>query len=173
MKERSLMMKIRYQLLIAENLSVDTFRNGDPIPEAKTDEEWVKAGENEQPAWCWSTDDPEKRKEYGKLYNWFSVNDPRGLAPQGCRIPTDKELGGLIRYYSPHSELNFPMAGYRHFSSGSLNVVGSNGLYWSGTADGAFARHLVFFETESDWYMLSANRASGFSVRCLKDDISD
>ena len=40
---------------MAENLSVDTFRNGDPIPEAKTDEEWEEADENGEPAWLKSS----------------------------------------------------------------------------------------------------------------------
>ncbi|MBM3419338.1 MAG: hypothetical protein FJY17_10525, partial [Bacteroidetes bacterium] len=38
------------QVWMAENLNVAKFRNGDPIPHAKTDDEWEKAGENEQPA---------------------------------------------------------------------------------------------------------------------------
>ena len=28
---------------------------------------------------------------YGKLYNWYAVNDPRGLAPKGYHIPKDAE----------------------------------------------------------------------------------
>jgi hypothetical protein len=40
------------QVWMTKNLNVDKFRNGDPIPEAKTNEEWIKAGENKQPAWC-------------------------------------------------------------------------------------------------------------------------
>jgi hypothetical protein len=35
---------------MAENLNVDRFRNGDPIPHAKSDAEWKAAGENQQPA---------------------------------------------------------------------------------------------------------------------------
>ena len=31
------------QTWMSENLNVSTFRNGDPIPEAKTNEEWKKA----------------------------------------------------------------------------------------------------------------------------------
>ena len=79
------------QVWMTENLNVDKFRNGDPIPEAKTYEEWKKAGENKQPAWCNYKNDPANGEKYGKLYNWFAVNDPRGLAPKGCHIPSDKE----------------------------------------------------------------------------------
>jgi uncharacterized protein (TIGR02145 family) len=41
------------QTWMAENLNVSTFRNGEVIPEAKTAEEWKRAGENKQPAWCY------------------------------------------------------------------------------------------------------------------------
>jgi len=40
------------QTWMKENLNVSRFRNGDLIPEVKTDEEWEKAGEMKQPAWC-------------------------------------------------------------------------------------------------------------------------
>ena len=40
------------QVWMTKNLAVSTFRNGDPIPQAKTDAEWEAARENEQPAWC-------------------------------------------------------------------------------------------------------------------------
>lgn len=73
---------------MSENLNVSTFRNGDPIPEAKTNEEWKNAGENMQPAWCYYDNDPKNGAKYGKLYNWFAVNDSRGLAPEGWHVPT-------------------------------------------------------------------------------------
>jgi uncharacterized protein (TIGR02145 family) len=162
------------QVWMAENLSVDKFRNGDPIPEVKTDEEWVKAGENEQPAWCWSTDDPEKRKEYGKLYNWFSLNDPRGLAPQGYRIPTDDELEELIVEgedygdgdieYILKPEIDLPLAGTRQ---GSRYGFGTYGGCWSSTVSMVFSRYLYFDSSLA--YVNTSLRSEAHSVRCLKD----
>jgi uncharacterized protein (TIGR02145 family) len=76
---------------MAENLNVSTFRNGDPITETKTQEEWEKAGKEGKPAWCYYDNDPKNGAKYGKLYNWYAVNDPRGLAPAGWHIPTDTE----------------------------------------------------------------------------------
>jgi uncharacterized protein (TIGR02145 family) len=86
------------QVWMTKNLNVDKFRNGDPIPEAKTDEEWKKAGENKQPAWCYYDNDPANGAKYGKLYNWYAVNDPRGLAPEGWKIPSHDDWGLLIDY---------------------------------------------------------------------------
>jgi uncharacterized protein (TIGR02145 family) len=76
---------------MSENLNVDKFRNGDPIPHAKTDEEWEKAGENGEPAWCYYNNNPDNGDRYGKLYNWYAVNDPRGLAPEGWKIPLNED----------------------------------------------------------------------------------
>jgi uncharacterized protein (TIGR02145 family) len=84
-------VKIGTQTWMVENLNVSTFRNGDPIPEAKTNEEWEKAGKNKQPAWCYYDNDPKNGAKYGKLYNWFAVSDPRGLAPAGWHVPSDTE----------------------------------------------------------------------------------
>ena len=78
---------------MTKNLDVSTFRNGDPIPEAKTDEEWKRAVELKQPAWCYY--DNEK---YGKLYNWYAVIDTRGLAPSGYHVPSDVEWTILTDY---------------------------------------------------------------------------
>ncbi len=91
-------VKIGKQVWMIKNLDVDTFRNGDAIPEAKTDEEWVRAGEESKPAWCYYENDPKNGKKYGKLYNWYAVVDPRGLAPKGWHIPSDAEWSSLINY---------------------------------------------------------------------------
>ncbi len=86
------------QKWMTKNLNVDKFRNGDPIPHAKTNEEWKKAGENSQPAWCYYNNDPANAEKYGKLYNWYAVSDPRGLGPKGFHIPTDDEWTTLINF---------------------------------------------------------------------------
>jgi uncharacterized protein (TIGR02145 family) len=101
------------QVWMSENLNVDKFRNGNPIPQAKTDEEWLKAGKNGKPAWCYYNNDPENGMKYGrlyddtangdkygKLYNWFAVNDLRGLAPVGWHIPSDEEWTQLTNQLS-------------------------------------------------------------------------
>jgi len=86
------------QVWTTKNLDVATFRNGDAIPQAKTDEEWEAAGENKQPAWCYYENNTANGTKYGKLYNWYAVNDYRGLAPTGYHIPTDDEWTVLSTY---------------------------------------------------------------------------
>jgi len=79
------------QVWMTENLNVDTFRNGEAIPHVKTNEEWIKAGENKQPAWCYCDNDPANGAKYGKLYNWYAVANARGLCPAGWHVPSDDE----------------------------------------------------------------------------------
>ena len=79
------------QVWTTKNLDVATFRNGDAIPQAKTNEEWKAAGENKQPAWCYYENNTANGTKYGKLYNWYAVVDYRGLAPAGWHVPTDQE----------------------------------------------------------------------------------
>jgi uncharacterized protein (TIGR02145 family) len=83
---------------MAVNLDVDHFRNGDRIPEAKTKEEWKYAGERGLPAWCYYDNDPANGRVYGKLYNIYAVNDPRGLAPEGWHMTSDREWDVLMDY---------------------------------------------------------------------------
>ncbi|MFM7681572.1 MAG: FISUMP domain-containing protein [Bacteroidota bacterium] len=76
------------QKWMAENLNTERFLNGEKIQEVKTLEEWKVAINEKRPAWCYYNFDTTNSKAYGKLYNWYAVNDPRGLAPEGWKIPS-------------------------------------------------------------------------------------
>jgi uncharacterized protein (TIGR02145 family) len=91
------------QTWMAENLNVASFRNGDPIPEAKTKEEWDKATAEGKPAWCYYNNDTANGKIYGKLYNFHAVDDTRGLAPKGWHVPSDSEFTILTDYLGGES----------------------------------------------------------------------
>jgi uncharacterized protein (TIGR02145 family) len=91
-------IKIGSQVWMTKNLNVDTFRNGDKLPEAQTNEEWESAGKNKQPAWCYYDNETKNGAKYGKLYNWYAVNDPRGLAPIGWHVPSEDEWITLTEY---------------------------------------------------------------------------
>jgi len=70
-------IKIGSQIWSAENLDTGFFRNGDKIHEASTFREWVQAGNNKQPAYCFPRN--EYNSGYGRLYNSYALLDPRGL----------------------------------------------------------------------------------------------
>jgi len=86
------------QVWMTANLNLSYFRNGDAIPESKTKEEWIAAGKLGKPTWCHYGNDPKNDEKYGKLYNWYAVSDPRGLAPNGWKIPEFEDLNLLDTY---------------------------------------------------------------------------
>jgi uncharacterized protein (TIGR02145 family) len=175
------------QVWMSENLNVDKFRNGDPIPQAKTDEAWKAAGKNKQPAWCYYDNDPANGARYGKLYNWFAVNDPRGLAPNGYHIPTDAEWTKLTHYLAGgaagtkmkstsgwdkgtnSSGFSGLPAGFRG-SSGSFLSISYDAPWWSSTeysTDNAWAHYLS--NNDGSVGRNYSSKERGLSVRCLRD----
>ena len=38
---------------------------------------------------------------YGRLYNWYAVDDARGLCPSGWHVPTDGEWTDLEDFITP------------------------------------------------------------------------
>ena len=185
-------VKIGSQEWMVENLNLDHFQNGDIIPEAKTKEEWVKAGENKFPAWCYYKNNPSNGEKYGKLYNWFAVNDPRGLAPEGWHVPTDAEWTVLTDYLGAngHSDeivdvlkatsgwdddgngtddygwLGLP-GGIRR-SAGHFLYIGRGGSWWSSSeSKKGFSWHRYF--SSSGVYFYEHLHQHGYSVRCLRD----
>ncbi len=85
------------QAWMIKNLNIKNFRNGDPIKEASNEEKWEEALTTETPAWCYYDDDPINGDEYGLLYNYFAINDKRGLAPDGWGIPDEKDFKNLTK----------------------------------------------------------------------------
>ena len=157
------------------NLEVTTFRNLDPIMEAKTDEEWIRAGQQGIPAWCYYENDSKYNYYYGKLYNWHAVNDKRGLAPEGYRIPTIKELDALT--ISP--DYMFPGGSRTHVEDidGNTHIlfdgIREMGLFWSSSED-KDDKELAwykYFDTYCDTdSQIDVNYKSvGASVICIKD----
>ena len=174
------------------NLDVATLRNGDVIPQAKTDEEWKAAGENKQAAWCYYDNDPKNGAKYGKLYNWYAVNDARGLAADGWHVPTDQEWTVLSTFLGGADVAGKKMKS----SSGWLkNGNGTNSSGFSGLPGScrcpigySFNDDFVDWWSSSDRYGDESNanfvqltsynsflsriytaKYDGFSVRCVKD----
>ena len=97
-------VKIGNYFWMVENLNVLTFRNGDPITEAKSDDDWERASNEGKPAWCYYNNDSKDGKKFGKLYNWYAVNDPRGLAPVGWHISKKNEWKEIEKNLGEGSE---------------------------------------------------------------------
>ncbi|MCX6170293.1 MAG: fibrobacter succinogenes major paralogous domain-containing protein [Ignavibacteriales bacterium] len=178
-------VKIGKQEWSVENLNVDRFRNGDLIPEAKTTEEWMASGENGKPAWCYYENDNEKGKKYGKLYNWYAVNDKRGMAPEGWHIPTITELKTLVTTVNNNSNVlkeigqytgtntsgfSALLAGYRE-PHGNFTVFGEYTGFWSSTEhyNVTNAYYVYLWGNDNNINLFYSTKEYGFSVRCLKN----
>ncbi len=171
------------------NLDVITFRNGDTIPEARTVEEWVAAGKAGRPAWCYYNNDTVAGGKYGKLYNWYAVNDPRNLAPEGWEIPGNEDWTKLVYFLGGSQVAGLKMkstigwsegnngtnesgftglpGGYR-VENGTFINAGKIGIWWSSSA-GHSSSAYDYYLFMSPGLGRSTNLASrGESVRCLK-----
>jgi uncharacterized protein (TIGR02145 family) len=134
-------IRIGTQEWMKENLNVSTFRNGDPIPEAKTNEEWKRAGESKKPAWCYYQNDPANGAKYGKLYNWYAVVDSRGIAPEGYHVPSNDEWGELEDFLGGYNASQDKMKSTFGWKESELSGNGSNSSGFSGHPGGN--RHIM------------------------------
>jgi len=109
------------------NLEVTTYRNGDPIPEITDPIEWAASTTG---AWCYYDNDPANGAIYGKLYNWYAVNDPRGLAPVGYHIPTITEWDTLQNYLGGNLVAGFALkeTGTTHWSPPNAGTTNNSGF---------------------------------------------
>jgi uncharacterized protein (TIGR02145 family) len=88
-------VKIGDQWWIAGNLKVTHYRNGDPISNVTDGGDWSGLTSG---AYCDYDNDSDTAEIYGRLYNWYAVNDSRSIAPEGWHVPTDEEWKQLEMY---------------------------------------------------------------------------
>ena len=187
-------VKIGTQNWMTTNLAVTHYRNGDKIPQVKTKAAWHALTTG---AWCWYNNDSATGAVYGKLYNWYAVNDPRGLAPTGWHVPSDLEwdtlsaylghnAGGKLKdtgtieagtglWYAPNAgatnKTGFTgLPGGFRSSNGSFYYIGNNGYWWSSAESNTInAWNCILNYTIGNIYRNTSHKRLGFSVRCLRD----
>jgi uncharacterized protein (TIGR02145 family) len=77
---------------MTENLKVTHYTNGEPILNVINDSEWIGAGS----AYCNYDNDEENADVYGNLFNWFSIEDERGICPEDMQVPNDEDWQELV-----------------------------------------------------------------------------
>jgi len=205
-------VQIADQCWFAENLRTTAYVDGTFIPGGLTAEEWVSAtsgatavyGEGSSPCNNYSPeinscDEAQSLAEYGRLYNWYAVDDARGLCPSGWHVPTDGEWTELEDYITsqgfPGTEgtalkstsgwfnngngtndfgFSAPPGGYRREVNdvGDFSNAGGSGFWWSSSQQGSCANcywYRALGSGYSDIYRNSSDPRNGASVRCLKD----
>ena len=184
------------QTWIQSNLNVAHYRNGDIIPQVTDLTQWATLTTG---AWCYYNNDPANGAIYGKLYNWYAVIDPRGIAPQGWHVPSNNEwtilsncLGGdnisgekmkeigTVHWTNPNIATN--SSGFSALPGGQITnsggiigfySIGTNGKWWSSTQIPPITYEAWYCGLENSYINLfrvsNSNSFDAFSIRCIKD----
>ena len=201
------LVQIGDQCWFAENLRTTTYLNGDVIPAGLTDAEWESTtsgaiavyGDGSSACFNGSPDidacdETQSLAEYGRLYNWYAVDDARSLCPSGWHVPTDGEWTDLEDFITTQGfsgtegaalkstygwngggtgtdDFGFSAlpGGCRRYYDGAFDNAGYYGYWWSSSPSGggAWYRYLSSYNPVIT-RDLSTPRL-GFSVRCLRD----
>jgi uncharacterized protein (TIGR02145 family) len=211
-------VKIGNQIWMAENLKVTHYRNGDPIPQLKSDSmaKFIIAGltdvlaNQKESEWKYLKTgihcvyDNSERIDghvatFGRLYNWYVVNDSRDIAPNGWHVPSDADWQTLIDYLggnklaggkmkdsgisfwvSPNtgatneSSFSARPGGTRSYSSGNYVNLGQVAYFWSTVENDSnhISYQTLSFKHAGIYNSLDSGqeyRRYCFSVRCVKD----
>jgi uncharacterized protein (TIGR02145 family) len=186
-------VQIGNQCWTKENLKTTKFADGSVIPNVTSDDAWINLS---SPAWCNYENNASNGNTYGKLYNWYTVADPRNVCPAGWHVPSDAEWTVLTDYLGGNAVAGVKMkttsgwndyngqsgngtnesgfsglpGGTRYDDFGTFDSVGSYGYWWSSTEDAtssAWARYLYY--SVGNAYRNYNYKHYGFSVRCLRD----
>ncbi len=195
-KEKYKSVKIGNSEWMVENLNVSTFQNGDEIPEAQTKDDWVYLCKQGLPAWCYYKNDTANGTKYGKLYNWYAVNDIRILAPKGWHVAKDEEwtllalkLGGdavaagklkTKQGWKPYKGvegngtnthgMNVMPGGFRSGISW-FGYEGEGAGFWtSNQVDIDKAKYIMILNASNELLKGPFGKMNGMSVRCVKDN---
>lgn len=129
-------VQIGDQLWMAENLKTTHYSNGDPIEIKQTNDDWDNANSSETGAAVFYNNSAANANIRGKLYNWYAVNDERGLCPVGWEVPSDTQIKQLeITLGMSESE-----AEGTNFTRGQDEGIGQklrSISYWSSPNEGA------------------------------------
>jgi uncharacterized protein (TIGR02145 family) len=178
------------QVWTDKNLDIATYRNGEAITYAANSTQWNAATNAGIGAWSYYNFDATNGSIFGKLYNWYAVNDSRGLAPTGYHIPTKIEFNTLASnsgsaLKAASSEWGAGMGtnttGFTGLPGGNNNVTlsnrfedkGTSGWFWTSDYDLANPTKAYFRLLHISAGLVDVGsypKTYGFSVRLVKDN---
>lgn len=173
-------VQIGDQCWFAENLRTTTYLNGEAIPQNLSAGDWSSTTSG---AMAFYNDDLIAQAAYGGLYNWFAVDDARGLCPSGWHVPADGEWMTMEMALGM-SEADANSTGFRGTDQGTQMKMtygwydGGNGTNSSGFSGlpGGYRVYFgnLFFNAglDSFWWSSSPYGSSAWS-RSLDSDYED
>ena len=197
-------VQIGEQCWLAENLRNELYQNGDSIQANLSDEEWGNTDIGGvgattvfgEPSFLCEEFSPDgdgcdeawSLMAYGRLYNWYALNDARGLCPSGWHVPSDEEwtsltdqFGGLSNagddlksvsgwYNNGNGSNEFGFSalpgGLRNGGNGSFQYAGSKAFFWSATE--TIDREINYWSNSIE-RQTSKDLKKGMSIRCIKN----
>ena len=190
-------VKIGNQWWMAENLKVIHYCNGDAIPNVTDNTTWFNLSNG---AYCNYANNPDNVATYGRLYNWYTVNDSRGIAPEGWRVAGNADWNTVANNLGGHSVAGGKMkttgtieeetglwhypntgatnesgfsalpGGYR-LADGNFYDLGYSTFFWSSSElNSSHAWYQVLFYLLEDVRRYDEFKQDGFSVRCVRDN---
>ena len=153
-------VEIKGKCWLAENLKTTNYRDGTAIPELTNSAEWAK---DEQGAYTCYYNSEQNRQEYGALYNWYAVNNEKGLCPEGWSVPTTEQWSEAEKY-----DFGTTFSGFRN-SAGPYDFLNERGFWWTSTPSGDFAFARVMDKESGEMRHIESGKSSGFNVRCVMD----
>ena len=186
---------IGMQIWTRPNLKVTHFRNGDSIPQVTDSALWCNLTSG---AYCNYDNDSNNAAIYGRLYNWYAVQDPRNIAPPGWHVPTfedwdtlqiflgyDLVAGGKLKeigtahWMSPNTgasdEYDFTArpGGQRTDATydGAFSEITAQGYWWSSSEmDTVYPWGVnISYNSEGMNNWAASTRVFGFSIRLISD----
>ena len=174
-------VQIGEQCWFAENLRSESYKNGDVIPSDLDDAVWTGGYEGATAAY--------DLEFYGRLYNWYAVDDQRGLCPDSWHVSTNEDWAALESEIVSQGHLGTEgralkatygwleggagtdlygfsalPGGARHAENGLLYNQGFGGDWWTPSS------HHLFLLQNSDMIGEGmTDKHFGFSVRCIRD----
>jgi uncharacterized protein (TIGR02145 family) len=107
---------------MAENLRTSSYSNGEPIPNVTSSSAWDQLNTG---AWVHYNNESQNEVPFGKLYNWYTVADPRNVCPSGWHVPSDAEWSTLINYMDPNAD------GGDNWNSAGGKLKSTDLQYWN------------------------------------------
>ena len=159
---------MEFEKELSVDLQITHFRNGEPIVQAVSVQQFYELGEKQVSAFIKNENDHVLRDSY--LYNSYAVNDERGLAPCGYHVPTNEEWDFLGKSVQNNPTYDGCASGGN--PSNQFDYVGEQGFFWTSTIHGESddrATYRLIQRNSLGCARGSFFRSDGFSVRVVKD----
>ena len=146
----------------------DYFRWGETVPFTENSEEYKYRDLGNSIA---GTEYDAATVNLGDTYKMPTFDQIKELIDE-CKWKWTKQNGVKgMKVTGPNgNSIIFPASGYRYYSSGALNDVGSSGCYWSASPYSSSYGRSLYVDSGS-WYWGSyGSRAYGFPVRAVAEE---